>query len=163
MKYKKNDKRSNELWKSEMKKIKKDKNRVWKSILWRKGSLTVEASFIVPMAFMIVALMLVLCFFVHNRVYYSCAAYEAAIGGNEKDGDQAAKAEDVANKRIAGQSMPGTRPAVSVNYGSSSTTVEFSGQEFPAFHAYIPSLQVSKTVKKVRPEKTVRLLWAAGS
>lgn len=129
---------------------------------WNRGSLTVEASFIVPMAFMVIALMLVTCFYIHNRVYYSCAAYEAAIGGNETKGQQEGKAGKVADMRVGGQPMPGSSPSVSVSQNGGSTTVEFAGQTFPAFRSLIPVLSVSKTVRKVRPERTLRLLWAAG-
>ena len=46
---------------------------------WKKGSFTVESAFLIPMAVMLTALLIVFTFYAHNKVWYTAAAYEAAL------------------------------------------------------------------------------------
>lgn len=48
----------------------------------KKGSLTVEASFIISMSLIIVGLMLSLCFFIYQRCWYTQAACESVLTGS---------------------------------------------------------------------------------
>lgn len=52
---------------------------VWKL---KKGSFTVEAACVMPVILLAVIGILYLCFFVHNRVWLTAAAYEAALSGS---------------------------------------------------------------------------------
>ena len=49
-----------------------------------RGSLTVEATCLMGLVLMVVTCVLYLFFFVHNRAYLTCAAYEAAYAGSFK-------------------------------------------------------------------------------
>ena len=127
----------------------------------RKGSLTVEAAYIVPAAVFVIALLLVLQFFVHNRNYYTAAALEAALLGNgravkdtcELEGEAAERARD----RSSEQPFPGSRPGSAVRCTRTGTSVSYSGQHFPAFDRWF-SWEIDKTVKKVRPVRILRKL-----
>ena len=46
---------------------------------FNKGSITVEASFIMGLALFIVFTTISICFYIHNRAWYSAAASETAI------------------------------------------------------------------------------------
>ena len=46
---------------------------------WKRGTLTVEASVVVPAVCVITAALLMLLFFEHNRVWYLSASAEAAV------------------------------------------------------------------------------------
>lgn len=46
---------------------------------FEKGSITVEATFIMGLTLFVVFLVLSLCFYMHNRAWYSAAAAETAI------------------------------------------------------------------------------------
>ncbi len=47
----------------------------------KKGSFTVEAACVMPLILFTLMGLLYLCFFVHNRVWLTAAAYESAISG----------------------------------------------------------------------------------
>ena len=125
----------------------------------RKASLTVEASFIVPITFLVVALLLVMQFFVHNRNYYEAAALEAALLGNGRTVSDVSELEGLsagrARERAAEQPFPGSRPGSSVQCTGTGTSVSYSGQHFPAFDRWF-SWEIDETVKKVRPVKLLR-------
>ncbi len=55
---------------------------------YRKGSLTVEASAVVPLVLMVLFLTIYLCYYVHNRSWFFSAAAESALCGSQ-DGRQA--------------------------------------------------------------------------
>ena len=53
----------------------------------RRGSLTVEAAFIVPISWFCAALLTALNFYIHNVVWYQAAAYEAVLAANGREGE----------------------------------------------------------------------------
>jgi hypothetical protein len=132
---------------------------------WRCGILVVEAAVIVPMAVMVTALLLIMIFYVHNRCWYRCAAYECAIVGNggqnlsESEGRMQAEAQ--AEARIRDQVMPGTEPQKVVYSDASGTSVHFSGQTYPLFNREFASFAAEAGVERVNPEKVLRMRWAA--
>lgn len=95
----------------------------------KKGVLTVEASVIVPLCFVMTALLIGLLFFEHNRVYYSAAACEAAVTGNfwyprEEGGEEAARTS--AEERIQEVPVPGQTPDISADKSLTGMKVSFS-------------------------------------
>ena len=132
----------------------------------RRASMTVESAVVVPMTVMILAVLVILTFYMHNRVWYTCAACESAVRGNMPvaDGSHEAEesAETLARQRIADQVMPGSEPELSLSVKRSSTKVGFSGQTYAMFRQILIPFQVKMEVDQVRPEKYVRLLWSGG-
>ena len=53
----------------------------------RRGSLTVEAAFIVPVSWICAGLLIALNFYIHDAVWYQAAAFEAALAGNGREGE----------------------------------------------------------------------------
>jgi hypothetical protein len=136
-----------------------------KKRIWRRGVFVVEASVIVPMAIMMIALLIIMIFYVHNRCWYRCAAYECAIVGNgaeilsESDGEHRASA--LAEERIRDQVMPGTAPKSGIRSSKSGTSVSFSGQTYPMFHRELRPFRAEAEVVRVNPENFLRVRWAA--
>jgi hypothetical protein len=123
-----------------------------------KGSMTVEASFIVPATVLLTALLIVLCFYVHNRNWYLAAGAEVCLAGNsryDRDIDAQNMAERKAEERVEAQVMPASRPAVEVSCGKGGTSVSFLNQSFAAFRD-IFNLSVSADVDKVTPVGELR-------
>ena len=144
---------------------------------WTRAAMTVEASFLVPWTVLLTALLIVILFYMHNRVWYETAALEAGLAGNQyiagsggsgraglavgNNGENpagAGKAEQTAQARIRDQAMPGSEPSSATNCTNAGTEVSFAGQEYPLFSEYF-SLDVKETVKKVRPVPVIRNAW----
>ena len=132
----------------------------FKRMNYRRGSLTVEAAFVVPVTFMTLAALLIMTFYVHNYVWYTCAACEAAVVANMQGNDNPdtvrKAAEQAAEKRITDQVMPGTKPDLQVNVNKTKTQVQFSGQTYSMFNEELTPFQISVSVKKIRPESALR-------
>ncbi|MBR2187785.1 MAG: hypothetical protein IJ860_00005, partial [Eubacterium sp.] len=56
--------------------------------------------------------------------------------------------------------MPGSTPEYDVQMSGSGTEVSFSGQTYAMFRTELTPFSVDITVKKIRPEKYLRLVWA---
>ena len=116
-----------------------------------RASFTVEAAFIVPITVIICALLLLCCFTLHNKIWYTGAAAESALIGNstqtEKNVSSADAAKKRADERIAAQSMPGEKPASEVNVTENASTVSFGDT-------------ATVTVTAVKPAEVMRKLWA---
>lgn len=74
--YRKNGRGKMERWQTVLHWIRR------KGIRRKKGSLTVEASLVVPMCVMVLALLLSLTFYVYLRCWYTQTACEAAVQGS---------------------------------------------------------------------------------
>lgn len=48
----------------------------------KKGSMTIEAALLMPLLLLVVMITLYLFFYVHNKVWLTAAAYEAALDGS---------------------------------------------------------------------------------
>lgn len=75
-----------------------------------KGSITVEATFIVGLALMIIFIVLALCFYMHNKAWYSAVASETAITAatyaTRRDGDFYGIIEDKIGSFTNGAKFP---------------------------------------------------------
>lgn len=122
-----------------------------------KGSYMPEAAILLPMAFLLTALLLVCTFYVHNRVWYMAGAYEAVLQGNGRipSGEKAEEImEEKAGKRAEEQIMPGNSPSISVSSTSSGSQVIYEADY------NIWKLSVKARADKVRPVNYLRRLWA---
>jgi hypothetical protein len=130
---------------------------------WKRAVFTVEASVIVPIAVVITALLIILTFYVHNRCWYRCAAYESAIkgnGGTVVQTDRASVARIQAEGRIQDQVMLGETPELMISSDRQKTTVAFTGKSYSIFTRYLTPFQVKAEVERVHPVKEVRVRWA---
>jgi hypothetical protein len=97
--------------------------------------MTVEAAVIVPCTVLLLGLLLVLFFFVHNRNWYEMAAWESSLKALGREGTEGAGGTEAAaaqaEKRIREQPLPGSRPSFSVQVSGSEAEAVFSGQKFP--------------------------------
>ena len=147
----------------EEEKMRRKKNRKYaflreRAAWFARGSMTVEASVIVPVTVLVTAVLIVLCFYVHNRNWYLAAAAEVCLAGNsryDRDIDAQSMAERKAEERVDAQVMPASRPAVDVSCRRGGTSVSFSNQTFAAFQD-IFNLSVSADVDKVTPVEELR-------
>ncbi len=48
----------------------------------KRGSMTIEAALLMPLLLLVVTITLYLFFYVHNKVWLTAAAYEAALDGS---------------------------------------------------------------------------------
>ena len=79
----------------------KEREKEGESMILR-GSLTVEATCLMGLVLLVVTTVLYLFFFVHNRAYLTCAAYEAALSGSLAAlSEDAASALSEAEQRMA--------------------------------------------------------------
>ena len=70
-----------------------------KTRLIKKGSLTVEASFVIPLSVMVMALVLSLGFFLYQRCWYTQAACETVLSGSTRAVLKGKSGEEEAKKR----------------------------------------------------------------
>ena len=148
-----------------------------KRIKLRRAAITVEASYIVPWTVILLALLITMTFFVHNRTWYTAAACETALSGNRYiegsggtgtagyaetsrsgNGTGSRYAEATMQQRIRDQAMPGSEPEKEINCTRDATEVKLTGQEFPLFREVF-SWSVGEKVKKIRPAEVVRGKW----
>ncbi len=147
----------------------------------RRAVITVEASYIIPWTVILLALLITMTFFVHNRVWYKAAACETALSGNryvEGSGGTGSAgyagtanssnetggkyAEATMQQRIRDQAMPGSEPENKITCTQDATEVQLSGQDFPVF-SDVFSWTVKEKVRKIRPVKVVRGKWILGN
>lgn len=126
---------------------------------WKRGTLTVEASVVVPTVCVITAALLMLLFFEHNRVWYLSASAEAAVCANGYQAEGAVRTEDaarlLAQTRVREQVMPGMRPAFRINCDSSGCSVSVEGQRFPVWgERFLWDVQMR--IRKNYPARTLR-------
>ncbi len=126
---------------------------------------TVEASFLLPMIMGIMLLLIVTMFFLHDRIWYRCAAYESALTGNAEavpdKGSAESKAAQKANDRIEERVMPGSKATAQVHWNRLQTEVVYRGRLYEIFQNEIPELDLRVSIKRYKPETFVRLKWAA--
>lgn len=130
---------------------------------WKKGSMTVEASFLVPMAVFVCGLLILYCFYEHNRVWYTAAAYEAALVGTKKteqgeDREQLARVR--AEERLEIQPFPGSVPEVQVSVEEKESRVSYRTDGVTGFLRDFP-YEVEADVKECDPISRVRTAWIA--
>ncbi len=118
---------------------------------------------IVPMAVLMVGLLILYCFFEHDRVWYTAAACESALVGTQRTdkGQNAGKmAELRVRERIESQPFPVPSPESEVVNGKRISTVSFSSSGETAFVWEFP-YQVRESVKQCDSVGRVRTAWIA--
>lgn len=137
----------------------------------KQAVFTVESAFLVPLAMMILASVLTLLFYTHNRNWYLAAAGEVCLVGNADitsaegaasgtgTSDEEERASERAGQKIREQTLPGSAPQAEVQVNDWGTTAGFSGQQFEkvAFGTFMWEESVS--VQKVRPVSFLQKKW----
>ena len=127
---------------------------------WRRGSFTVEAAVAVPLAFVLVAALVLLSFAMHDRVWFFGAACEAAIAGNaegEEGGGEAAVKS--ATARIEDRVLPGAAPLLEIENGKTGTLVLFSGLRRADFLWANFPWKTKAEIRRVHPSKRLQNWW----
>ena len=65
----------------------------------KRGSMTIEAALLMPLLLLVVTITLYLFFYVHNKVWLTAAAYEAALDGSLEMARPEGKSRDKALKK----------------------------------------------------------------
>ena len=98
----------------------------------KKGSYTVEASFLMVIIIILLTAVIYLGFYLHDRAYLQNAAYETALIGslNQKEADTLAKAEEKKTEFLNGRLMGTKNISGVVEISQQKISVRFQG-EFP--------------------------------
>ncbi|MDO4490638.1 MAG: hypothetical protein Q4B85_06210 [Lachnospiraceae bacterium] len=127
----------------------------------RRGSVTLEAVFLVPLAVFISVLLILLCFYEHNKSWYTSAALEVALvgtareePGTDREGQAAFRAQD----RIREQPFPGGDPSCQVQMEKNSCRVSYVSAGETFFHWSLPYRAEGK-IRQTDPVGQVRAVW----
>lgn len=143
-------------------KMKMAKNKTGK--VWRKRAvMTVEASFLVPMAVMAAGIMISLCFHVYQRCWYTQAACETVIAGSTQgilkgdSGTGEAKGRwDILGKECY---LVPQQFSASVGGGSDRIYINITGIT-PVWGRSGMNLNISESQNIIRPVKFIRKMSA---
>ena len=124
-----------------------------------RGSFTVEAAVVVPLAVFLIAALVGLTFFAHDRVWFTGAACEAALAANAaEDGESAAQQK--IGQRTADRILPGTAPEAFAEIRRHSAAVRFTGARELLYFGKLSAWQAAAEVRRVRPAGDLRTWWA---
>lgn len=120
-----------------------------------RGSMTVEAVFVVPLVLFIVFLMISYGFLEYQKVWFTAAACEAALteGGEEE------KAALRVREAVSGIGLPSYQ--VSVNKGN--VEVAYHGTALTLMGSYSLEYQASGKVSRPNPVRYIRDIRLAGT
>lgn len=130
-----------------------------------RAGITVEAALVVPVVLMVIFLLVSLDFYVHDRTYYTLCAFETALTGNsfrylsEAEGEQSAR-EKIGSLQQAHR-MPTDLPEGAVKMDGEKTEAEFTGNIYRLWGRGTWKYKVSGSVRRVRPEETIRKIRVA--
>ena len=131
----------------------------------KRGVFTVEASFVVPIAALVLAMLIGYAYFMHERAWSKAVSYEAAMYAAQYETDDN-NIERYANERLE------TRYDESVT-GLSQNNSEVSESDFGLNISWsygilekafgdVFTFNDEISVRKIKPSKTKRLMWTAG-
>ena len=103
----------------------------------KKGSMTIEAALLMPLLLLVVMITLYLFFYVHNKVWLTAAAYEAALDGSMETARPEGKSRDKALKKGKVQ-------------------VTYDLDMFSVYGGFNSHLQVKGSVKVIKPVTWIR-------
>lgn len=121
-----------------------------------------EAAFIVPVSWICAGLLIALNFYIHDAVWYQAAAFEAALAGNGREGedDPGELTEKKLALRMQDKVMPGDMPDTEVTVQGSRTEVAVKGHILTGFAGEWMEYQVAASVEKIRPVEYIRKMQA---
>lgn len=129
-----------------------------------KGSFTIEAACIMPLVLLVLMGCLYLCFFVHNRVWLTAAAYESALAGSmegvKKDGDVSETAR-IRSRELGNTGFFGAENLVSQVSAGKKVKVSYSFDTIAGYGGLKWHQKVTGSSLIVRPVKWIRTIKAA--
>lgn len=126
-----------------------------------KGSMTVEAAFLVPMAVFLSALLIFYAFYEHDRVWFTAAACEAALTGSrrtERGEDSETLARNCAQKRMEAQPFPVLSPQMELEVKGRTSRVSYQSAGETAFSICFP-YKIEETIEQSDPVGWIRTAW----
>ena len=131
-----------------------------KKVRFDKGSITVESTFIMGLALLIIFTVLALCFYMHNKAWYSAAAGETAITAatcaTRKEGDF----NEIINDKIAafanGAKFPDTSKGLTSKSSDKQMQVGAKGKVPLWITPQSFQIEVEVSSKVIKPVKFIR-------
>ena len=125
----------------------------------KKGSMTIEAALLMPLLLLVVMITLYLFFYVHNKVWLTAAAYEAALDGSMETARPEGKSRDKALKK--GKELGNTGFYESKNLKlqvseGKKVQVTYDLDMFSIYGGFNSHLQVKGSVKVIKPVTWIR-------
>ncbi|MCI5648196.1 MAG: pilus assembly protein [Fusicatenibacter sp.] len=131
--------------------------------LWDKkvqASITVEAVLVVPLVLMILFLLISLDFYIHERAWYTCAAYEAAMLGESKGRTlpDCGREETILRLTELEQAypLPGQKIQMGVSAAKEELQVEISGSVLEITGKAGLKYRVTASVSRRNPTEIIR-------
>ena len=130
----------------------------------KKGSYTIEAACVMSLILLVVFGVLYLCFFVHNRVWLTSAAYESALAGSmegvRKDG-KTMEAAETRSRELGNIGFFGMEQISSQTTVGKGVKVEYQGNVNQKFFGFDWKIQVEGNSKIICPATWIRKIKAA--
>lgn len=130
----------------------------------KRGSFTVEAAVIVPLAVMIIAALISYIYFMHEKVWSSASVYEAAFYAVQRIEDESSRSAMVKerlneryNNRILGFSDNNSQVSVS----DSEINIQWEYGIFEELFGTIFTVSNDISIRVIDPVSIKRLAWTA--
>ena len=130
----------------------------------QRGSFTVEAAGIMPVVILALIAVLYLCFSVHNRVWFTAAAYEAALSGSMEGIRENGKVYETADMRARMLGKTGFFGAENLRLyvtAGNQVQVSYCFDTISGFGGLEWSMTGKGSAKIIRPVKWIRTIKAA--
>ncbi|MDY2936930.1 MAG: TadE/TadG family type IV pilus assembly protein [Fusicatenibacter sp.] len=125
-----------------------------------QASITVEAVLVVPLVLMVIFLLLSLIFYIHERIWYTCTAYEAALRGvsmGRTDSDYGKEETSLRlGEREEAYPLPGREIQKEVTASEKKIEVEISGSVLPVTGNLPLEYQVAVSAARRNPTQIIR-------
>ncbi len=126
---------------------------------YRKGSLTVEASAVVPFVLLILFLTIYLCYYVHNRSFLISAASESALCGS-MDGRQSSdimfEKAHVRSQELSQNGLWGKLGIVSDTKVQDRVRVRYQMESYGQIFGFPPPLRLEASSEIFHPTERIR-------
>ena len=125
-----------------------------------KGSITVEATFIVGLSLLVIFIVLALCFYMHNKSWYTSVAGEttisAATEGTRKDGDFKTIIGDKVSTFANGTKFPDTNQGLISKSSGELMQIDTQAKVPVLINNTSFEMEVSVSSKVIKPVKFIR-------
>jgi len=129
-----------------------------------KGSITVEAVFIVSLSLVVIFALLALCFHIHNQAWYTAAAGEAVISGGtcavRINGDYQSLIEEKFDVFKAGSGFPDNCEGLENHSTDSRIEVSAVGSTKIFLGRGVLKMEIKEHMKVIRPVVLIREIQA---
>ena len=130
----------------------------------KKGSFTIEAACVMSLALVTVMGILHLCFFVHNRAWFTAAACESALMGSmegNREGGKVAEAAEKRSRELGNIGFFGTENLKTQVKGGKNVTVSYMADTISGFGGFSWKLRAEGKSRVIDPVRWIRKLKSA--